>query len=758
MKKTFLFLTFIFLTIAPSWAQAISITESKGWLESAYIKWLPVADATSYSVYYKEASAADADYKKIDDMLIRKYAEYFRADAVGLKAGNYTMKVVPVFDETEDASKMAVSGALAVKAHVREGFAFSENSPYKTASGAYNDDGTLRPNAKVIYLTAKTAKTVQLNVVTSDKGASTLSTGLGEILSNRQKGHDTTPLAIRVVGMLTKGDMGDAVNSSGFIEVKGKNGYSELNTTIEGIGDDATLYGWGILIRQCGNVEVRNLGLMQFPEDGVSIDTKNHNIWIHNVDFFYGENKGGDKDKGDGSLDSKTSGWITISFNHFWDSGKCNLLGNGVESPEFHTYHHNWYDHSDSRHPRVRFHTVHVYNNYFDGNSKYGVGATRTSNIFVENNFFRSCRRPMLISMQGTDIAGGSNSGTFSKEDGGMIKAYGNHFEGTYTPIRDQNTSTTGFDAIVAPSRDYVVPNTYKALQGGSTYSNFDTDPSIMYTYNVQTPEDAKADVMMYAGRINGGDLKFTFNNAVEDTNSEIIPALESMVKNYKSSVLAIGFGEDSQLPDPADPNDPTNPTIPEGGTTHNFTTQGTSSSFFNIGGNTSSSYGTVSYAGLTLTQCLKMESSTNVTFTTTEPTTLTLVFNENFSGKVKINDVNYNPVAGILTMPMSAGTHSIKKGDTAYLFYINVAEISSGIQEFESSSFSLYPNPVADILHISSEIDVEKVEIYSISGVLVKSVNGDVETINLSNLNKGAYIINIKTSEGRYKQIITKK
>ena len=50
------------------------------------------------------------------------------------------------------------------------------------------------------------------------------------------------------------------------------------------------------------------------------------------------------------------------------------LCGMKSESgPNYITYHHNWFDHSDSRHARVRTMSVHMYNNYYDGNAKYGA-------------------------------------------------------------------------------------------------------------------------------------------------------------------------------------------------------------------------------------------------------------------------------------------------------------------------------------------------------------------------------------------------
>ena len=120
------------------------------------------------------------------------------------------------------------------------------------------------------------------------------------------------------------------------------------------------------------------------------------------------------------------------------------------------TYHHNWFDHSDSRHPRIRVATVHIYNNYFDGNSKYGVGTTKGSSAFVEANYFRNCKYPMMSSLQGTDALG---DGTFSGENGGMIKAYNNKIEGADSIIyanSDAGTTaanSTEFDAYLASSR-----------------------------------------------------------------------------------------------------------------------------------------------------------------------------------------------------------------------------------------------------------------------------------------------------------------
>ncbi len=513
----------------------VEVITAEGHLETAYLEWKELDGSKDYNVYYKKSTETDGKYVALDKMLIREYPNKYRADVLGLAAGKYTLKVVPVVGSDEDGTAAAIEDVI-VLAQDRSGFAFSKSSPLKTGSGAYNEDGTLRAGAQVIYVTAKNAKTVTAQI--TNGGTTTTISGFQSILDAKQKKGNTDILDFRIIGEIKKSDLDHITSSSEGIQIKGAANYQDMSITIEGVGEDATFNGFGFLIRNCGNVEMKNFGIVNFMDDGISVDTNNCNLWIHNVDFFYGS-VGGDADqaKGDGSLDIKGhSRYITASYNHFWDSGKCNLMGMKSESTEdYITYHHNWYDHSDSRHPRIRTCSVHVYNNYFDGNSKYGVGVTMGASAFVENNYFRNCHNPMLSSKQGTDALG---DGTFSGENGGIIKAYGNYIEGG-NPTIYYSQNNTSFDAYLASSRDEIVPNTVQTLSGGTTYNNFDT-ASDFYTYTVDTAETAKTNVMKYAGRINNGDLQFVFDNAKEDTNYAVIPELKQMVVSYHTTLVRV--------------------------------------------------------------------------------------------------------------------------------------------------------------------------------------------------------------------------
>ena len=134
---------------------AQTITKSSGWLESAFVEWSPVAGADSYNVYYTGGGQTD---KKIETQLIRSYGTYFRADILGLAAGNYTISIKPVTASVEGAGTTTAS--LTVLAQDRTGFAFAGGR----IPGGYNMDGTLKTGAVVIYITQNTNNTVSLNV------------------------------------------------------------------------------------------------------------------------------------------------------------------------------------------------------------------------------------------------------------------------------------------------------------------------------------------------------------------------------------------------------------------------------------------------------------------------------------------------------------------------------------------------------------------------------------------------------------------
>lgn len=812
MLKKFALFSSVAFGLATS-AQALTISKSGGWFETVYAQWAPVSGATHYNVY--------CDGTLIDDALVRTYSSYVRADIPGVTAGSHTIQVAAVTSGSETESASVTATAIA---HDRAGFAFNNGH----VPGAYNTDGTLKSGAVVIYVSENTKNTVTLDVQTKSNGTTTTCKSFQGILNCMKKGYETRPIDFRFIGNVTDSDSlvaGDMVIDLGSSETS--------YLTIEGIGEDATANGWGIRLKNAQNVEIRNLGIMNVDSDegdDIGLQQNNAYIWVHNVDFFYGD-AGSDADqaKGDGSLDCKKSTYITFSYNHFWDNGKSNLLGlsegtYSYNSTDYYiTYHHNWYDHSDSRHPRVRYYNAHVYNNYYDGNAKYGAGSTKGSSIFMEGNYFRNCKYPMLTSMQGSDLYAGTSTAsndnaTFSKEDGGTIKAYNNYMTGTYTFIPYGASSyvnkgsmvtassmgvatTTDFDAYVVTNKSTTVPSSVTSKQGAHHYSNFDTG-SKMYAYTAESPGNAKTTVESYAGRMNGGDFDWAFTDA-DDESYAVNTALKSALQSYTGSVKSIqGDGEvvitssnstsssssatsssssvSSSSSKTSSSSTVSSSSVATSGTitgdiVHNFTEDGVESEVFEIMGSLSTTKGSVTYDGETLTRCLKMESSTSVTFTLSTSGTMRLVFLESFTGAVKVDDTKYTATSGIATVDLAAGSHTITKADVSFLFLIVIdldengsssasTESSSSSASAESSSSSEESTAIqTQLANIPGGISfnrqtshltvgcaaVSRVEIFSISGEKVLHSANGAQIFNLDMLPSGIYLVRAKTAEG---------
>lgn len=673
-------------------AGVIQITEAKGWQESAYLKWAPFEGASSYNVY--------VDDKKIDAQLVRQYKSYYRADVLGLKEGTYSVKVVPVNAEGTEIAGANTASNLVVKSYNREGFAH-----FKYAGvGAYNNDGTLKAGAKVLYITAKTAKTVSTTVNT---GKQETITGLQSIIDAYSKGKDKTPIAFRIIGKVNLSDLDHISSSAEGLQVKG----AMMNMTFEGVGDDATVYGFGFLLREAESVEFRNFAIMRCLDDAMSLDTKNSHVWIHNMDLFYGKKgSAADQAKGDGTVDIKgDSKYVTVAYNRFWDNGKASMCGMKSETGEnWITYHHNWFDHSDSRMARVRTMSVHMYNNYYQHNDVYGIGATSGSSIFMESNYFDAVKRPIMSSLQGTDAMG---DGTFSGEKGGLIKAYGNVFANkpanfSYIPYAENNTS---FDAYEVSNPSEQVPTSVKTLVGGTSYDNFDTNPSLMYAYTADKAEDVPSIVEGFygAGRLNHGDIDFVIPDETVVTNGhqQPLPALASLLDSYTSGVVKV-FGESNAAGEGGSTEGGSTGGSGEGGSTGGstggtteggstvtpiegtvlvtFTDSKPSSSIVTVSGNYATNKGTATIDGTSYSTCVKMESATNISVTVDKKVTMTLYFssadsktNAKIDGKkpAEVNAV-IDSTAKTMTVTLDAGSHTITKQDTCNLFGIKLVPV----------------------------------------------------------------------------------
>ncbi|MGP4113159.1 pectate lyase family protein [Streptomyces sp. 4N509B] len=209
------------------------------------------------------------------------------------------------------------------------------------------------------------------------------------------------PLVVQVQGTITL-PTGD---SDGMHDVAS-------DKTIVGVGQDAALTGGGLNIGlpvdedvtappadAVHNVIIRNISFSGATDDLLNVQMFSHHVWIDHNDFSNGD---------DGAVDIKRgSDLVTVSWNHFHDHDKTALLGHDDgnaaqdEGRLRVTYHHNFFDASDQRNPRVRFgDPVHVYNNYYLDNS-YGVASTMDAGLVLEGNYFHSVNNPGRVDFSG---------------------------------------------------------------------------------------------------------------------------------------------------------------------------------------------------------------------------------------------------------------------------------------------------------------------------------------------------------------------
>ena len=71
------------------------------------------------------------------------------------------------------------------------------------------------------------------------------------------------------------------------------------------------------------------------------------------------------------------------------------------------------------------------------------------------------------------------------------------------------------------------------------------------------------------------------------------------------------------------------------------------------------------------------------------------------------------------------------------------------GTNEAKTFVTTIYPNPTSEILNIKSEQKISRIEVYDISGKLLKSVDGKAKNVSVSSLNKGMYLIKLYTENG---------
>ena len=199
------------------------------------------------------------------------------------------------------------------------------------------------------------------------------------------------------------------------------------NMTIIGKGTNALLDGLGLAIVSSRNIIVRNITMRNAKPDCITINTTTtdtcHHIWVDHCTFSDDpEVDLSSSGTHDGLLDiTHRASYVTISWCEFHNHDKVCLLGYTDDATDeipylYTTYHHNWWNNTVQRHPRVRHTLCHVYNNYYDGTNPpgalgmgiaggYGIASTCEADVYVEANYFDKVINPTHIG-EGNSPAG----------------------------------------------------------------------------------------------------------------------------------------------------------------------------------------------------------------------------------------------------------------------------------------------------------------------------------------------------------------
>ena len=567
----------------------VQTSKVEGYEESAYVTFneytLDSITATNYAVYLD-----DVELSK-DNVYISKSGTTYRADLLGVKAGNHVVNVAPIIDNKVIDSAKSADQAVSVKAYDRSGYAHFNNTE---GVGAYNDDGTLKDNAIVLYVTDENKNTVELtyggitvkgigNILNSVgqecgeaghegqcKKVSGTKTYYGKANTNQgillKLAQDNIPLVVRFVGCVSNSGLYEATtfnaDSTGKIEgltaydgvdyggSEGDNGHmarmkSAKNITLEGVGDEATIDGWGFhLICETAykelakNFEVRNLRFINTPEDAIGMEGQEtestltitasvERCWVHHNTFVspnISSPAESDKSEGDGSCDFKRGRYFTCSYNYFENCHKTNLVGSSKTSVQYNmSYHHNiWYN-CAARQPLARRGNIHFYNNLIIGTTDTVSSLRADAYMFAEGNYYLGCSRPVEYKAEGST---------------GTCKSYNNNIIGCFN----------AYDATEVTDREATVASNCKDNATNTSYANFDTNKDIFYYDSsnkksdcyLTDPNQARLDCLAQSG----SRYRTVLGNAILSTSSDLVStAASDTISGTGSLTIAKGKG-----------------------------------------------------------------------------------------------------------------------------------------------------------------------------------------------------------------------
>ena len=345
-----------------------------------------------------------------------------------------------------------------------------------------------------------------------------------------EKKGDKSPVIIWMSGTFGPSDGRDFSEGHPWFDVKDVSNISFYGT------DGFVLDRIGFFAVRAKNVIFRNINVRQ-PKanngaDAISIQ-ESDGVWVDHCTFT---SLNQTKDYEDGSTDiTHGSKNVTVSWCRYIKTQKSCLVGHSnSQSGDTQitvTFHHNWFEDSSSRHPRVRFGRAHVYNNFYDGCTTYGAGSAYGARVLVECNYFDAVQLP-------TDIC------TYPAKEGNVSNLQGSVAGYLYATLNEYvNRPANARSPYPLTNVKYTAYNG-ATISPALTYADF--RPA--YNYVVTPAADVPALVQEQAGY---GKLGWT---------EAPVPVNNGGIDEYQ------GSDDDPVNPDPDDPEDPDQPDPPASG------------------------------------------------------------------------------------------------------------------------------------------------------------------------------------------------
>ena len=474
------------------------------------------------TVYYK--ASEDDEYSVLDRELMLTTKTAIDCYILGLKKGLYDVKI-ELDDDGTITSKTVTD--IDVEKQDRSGYAHFKR---EEGIGGYNNDGTVKDDAIILYVTNANKNTITLDI------NGTTYTGLVAILEAANLLEH--PLIVRVLDKITTNqwkprDAGkrytdeethdenfltnsftafgenlagltvdlydskvgkimryitvtDGIKYLGDIKYKietreenGREYYLDRyqiyninieyanNITIEGVGANATFYQFGVNFIYCNSIEVKNITFSKYTEDGLNLLGFDHTTEYGG--YWIHNNTFG----------TGYNAWTLPGLDLPSDEALalCDINSATVSYNKFDSPYMAIIMGSDGTDAQLN---VTIHHNHFY-NVAQRTPLVRNTNLHNYNNYYHNCRYAVsprsntYLFSESNFFACVFNYYSVEAEPFSAVKSYND----IYAEYADEIGGTT-----IVTDRDAFVPNTCKP-DWETDYSCFDTDPELFY-YDVE--------------------------------------------------------------------------------------------------------------------------------------------------------------------------------------------------------------------------------------------------------------------------------